>query len=210
MKTTNRATIVLSAAAAAAALACCQSASEKSTYSERSPAPMADPTPLRYEDSASVAVTADVEAIDYNKRLVTLRYPSGRVTTFTAGPQIQRLNEVKVGDQVTADYAVSLLAELRPPTAEEAANPISVVEVAGRSPQGTEPAAGMGRSIKVVTTVQAIDIDRMLVTLKGPMGDTTTVRARKQENIRKLHVGDTVVITYTEAAVVSAVTPINR
>jgi hypothetical protein len=65
MKTTKRATIVLSAAAAAAALACCPSASEKSTYTEeRAPAPMAAPAPLRYEDSASVAVTAVVEAID--------------------------------------------------------------------------------------------------------------------------------------------------
>jgi hypothetical protein len=45
----------------------------------------------------------------------------------------------------------------------------------------------------------------MLVTLKGPMGDTTTVRSRNQENIRKLHVGDTIVISYVENSVISLV-----
>jgi hypothetical protein len=37
------------------------------------------------------------------------------------------------------------------------------------------------------------------------MGDTTTVRARNPENIRKLSPGDTIVITYVEAMGMSLV-----
>ena len=62
----------------------------------------------------------------------------------------------------------------------------------------------------MVTTVEAVDVPSMLVKLRGPMGDTTTVRARKEENIRKLRIGDTIVITYTESASISAVTPVNQ
>ena len=41
------------------------------------------------------------------------------------------------------------------------------------------------------------------VTLKGPMGDMTKVRARKPENIKKLRVGDTIVINYVESTVIT-------
>jgi hypothetical protein len=158
--------------------------------------------PLTYADSASVAMNARVEAIDYTTRRITLRDTSGHSARYVVGPQVQRLNEVKVGDYVTANYSVSLQAELRPPTAEEAANPIMITEGLNRSPQGTDPAASAGRRVRVVTTVQAVDLGKMLVTLRGPMGDTTSVRARKAENIQKLHVGDTIVISYVESATI--------
>jgi hypothetical protein len=53
--------------------------------------------------------------------------------------------------------------------------------------------------------LKAVDLANMLVTLRGPMGDTTMVRARNPENIKKLHVGDTIIITYTEAVGISLV-----
>jgi hypothetical protein len=158
--------------------------------------------PLTYADSASVTMNARVEAIDYTTRRITLRDTSGHSATYLVGSQVQRLNEVKVGDYVTANYSVSLQAELRPPTSEEAANPIMITEGLNRSPQGTDPAASAGRRVRVVTTVQAVDLGKMLVTLRGPMGDTTSVRARKAENIQKLHVGDTIVISYVESATI--------
>ena len=43
----------------------------------------------------------------------------------------------------------------------------------------------------------------MLVTLRGPMDDLAVVKARKPENIKRLKVGDTVVITYSESVAVA-------
>jgi hypothetical protein len=201
----------LTLALAAGGLASCASDGDnRKAAATANPAQTAgvDTKPLSVEESATVALAAKVEAIDYTTRRVTLRHGSGRVSMFTAGPEIQRLNEVKAGDTVNAEYAVSILAELRPPTPEEAANPISGVGVSSSSPPGDAPSRGTGRSVKIVTTVQAIDVDKMLVTLKGPTGDTTTVRARKKENIQKLRVGDTIVITYVEATTISVVRPV--
>lgn len=45
-------------------------------------------------------MTAKVEAIDYEKRTVTLRGPEGNVKTFPVGQRVKNFNNVKVGDEV--------------------------------------------------------------------------------------------------------------
>lgn len=190
--------------AAAALLAAIMSGCDSNKKSESSAA-AAREKPITVSDSASVEVSARVKAIDYATRVVTLVDADGESLEFVAGPEIRRLNEVRVGDSVRAEYVVSLLAELRPPTAEEAANPIEVIAIKGRTPSGQTPAGGAGIATRIVTTVESVSVPNMRVTLKGPMGDTTTVRARNPENIRKLSIGDTIVITYTEAMGVSLV-----
>ncbi len=200
----------LGLAAAAGIIASCTSEGDKpAKTAEPAPAaqhtaPLSEP-PLTVERSAQARVTARVKTINYATREITLQDTSGHTESLIAGPQVQRLNEVHAGDDVAVDYVVSLVAELRPPTAEESASPISAVEVAGRSPKGSDPAAGVARGAKVVTTVEAVDLANMAVRLKGPLGDTMTVRARNAENVKKLHVGDTIVITYVEAMAVSLV-----
>ena len=75
--------------------------------------------PLSAERTILVTVTAKVEAIDQKKREVTLKGPLGNVVTFVVDERVKRLDEIKVGDEVTADYYVSLAGELRePPEAE--------------------------------------------------------------------------------------------
>lgn len=178
--------------------------SEKKAEKAQTPAPAAA-APLTVEESARGSVTATVKSIDYTTRRVVLEGEGGLVLDFVAGPDVKRLNEVKVGDKVQAEYLVSLLAELRPATAEEAAHPIEIVTLAGRASDQSEPGAGAAQATRVVTTVEAVDLGAMLVTLKGPLGDTMTVQARKAENVKKLHVGDTIVITYTRAIGVTLV-----
>jgi len=48
---------------------------------------------------------------------VTRKGPLGNQITFTVEQRVKRLNKIKVGDDVTADYYISLAAELRQPTA---------------------------------------------------------------------------------------------
>jgi Cu/Ag efflux protein CusF len=59
-------------------------------------------------------VTATVQTIDYNTRMVTLLAPNGNTRTLKVGPEAKRFNEVKVGDQVTitatASTAISVSA----------------------------------------------------------------------------------------------------
>jgi hypothetical protein len=159
--------------------------------------------PLTAEESILVTVTAKVQAIDYEKREVTLKGPLGNVVTFSADKRIQRLNEVKVGDEVTADYYVSLAGELRAPTEAEKQAPLEVLGETVRAPKGAQPAGGKLRGFKAVTTVEGLDLPTQTVTLKGPMGNSATIRAKDVENLKKLRLGDTIVVTYTEALAIS-------
>ena len=56
----------------------------------------------------TMQVTANVEAVDYQKRTITLRGPHGNVATYKVGDAVKRLNEVKMGDQVVLRVTDSL------------------------------------------------------------------------------------------------------
>jgi hypothetical protein len=159
--------------------------------------------PISREDAVLVSITATVEALDQATREVTLKGPLGNTVTFTVDKRVKRLAEVKVGDLVRADYYVSFAAEVRKPTPEEEKNPIVVLDAAGKAPAGTSPAAGGLRRFKVVTTIEGLDRPTRTVTVKGPMGRYLTARVADPSRLTQVRIGETVVITYTEALAIS-------
>lgn len=185
----------------ASMLVSCGSDAEKAETAQ--PVASEPAKPLTVERSVAGTVRAKVRAIDLATRKITLEDERGNVQSFTVGSQVQRLHEVLPGDYVETAYRATLTAELRPPTAEEAATPIAAVELGGRAEKPSDPAGTVALGVRVVTTVEAIDLPNMRVTLRGPMGDQVTVRARNPENVKKLRIGDTIVITYVEAVAVS-------
>src|SRR5689334_15434701 len=159
--------------------------------------------PMARQDSMLATIDASVESIDYKTREITLKGPLGNSVTFTVSPRVKRFNEIKVGDTVQADYYVSVAAELRKPTPEEAQHPLEVIAAGGKAPLSSEPGAAALRTFKVVTTVEGMDRSQRTVTVKGPRGRTLTAKVERPEVLSELHLGDTIVITYTEALAVS-------
>jgi len=150
-----------------------------------------------------VTVTASVEAIDYTNREVTLKGPLGNTVTFTVDQRVKRLNEVKVGDLIQADYYVSVAAEVRKPTEEEEKNPLVFLGAAGKAPPGTSPAAGGLRQFKVVTTIEGLDRPTQTITIKGPRGNYLTARVADPSRLTQVRIGEHIVVTYTEALAIS-------
>lgn len=163
----------------------------------------ASPKVLSAERSVVVSLTARVQAIDHAKRMVTLKGPQGNEVSFAVDERVKRLNEIQAGDDVTAEYYISVAGELRAPTEEERLNPMVRLEAGARAPKGTSPAGGALQAFRVVATIVALDQPSQSLTLQGPLGNSVVVRAEKPENFKKLHVGDTVVVFYTEALAVS-------
>jgi hypothetical protein len=159
------------------------------------------PPPSRSREQL-VSVVARVEAINPTTREVTLKGSGGNVVTFTVDKRVTRLDEVKVGDQVVADYYVSFVAELRAPTAEEKANPLTVLQQTAKAPAGTQPAAGVLHITKAVVTVEGLDRPTKTLTVSGK-GGMVTIEVEDVAALSKLHLGDTIVVTYTEALAVS-------
>ena len=58
-------------------------------------------------------ITATFDAIDYNKREVTLRGPGGDTRTIVVDPRVERLREVKVGDEVVVRHTEAVAVTVK-------------------------------------------------------------------------------------------------
>jgi hypothetical protein len=160
-------------------------------------------TPMGRTEAMRATLSAEVTAVNLATREVTLKGPEGNEVTLTAGNAVKRLDEVKVGDYVRVDYLVSVVAELRKPTPEEAEHPLVIMDAAGRAPADSAPAGGVGRRFKVVTTIEALNRPEQTITVKGPLGHYLTARVADPDRLTKVHIGETIVIVYTEALALS-------
>jgi hypothetical protein len=159
--------------------------------------------PMGRVETMRATMSAEVTAINLATREVTLKSPEGDEVTLVAGDAVKRLDEVKVGDFVHADYFVSVAAEVRKPTADEAKHPLVIMSVAGRAPSDEAPAGGVARRFKVVTTIEALDRRNETVTVKGPMGNYLTARVADPSRLTKVRIGETIVIVFTEGLALS-------
>jgi hypothetical protein len=62
----------------------------------------------------TVRVSGRVERIDHQSRMVAIRGPQGKVREFTVSDEVQRLDQVEVGDLVQIVYAEALALEMIP------------------------------------------------------------------------------------------------
>jgi hypothetical protein len=203
--------LVCSAALLGAALASCGGSKQTSdTASTSTPAPQAaapaDTTkaapaaeaPLARGKAASVKVTLSVESVDQEKRLITLKGPQGNVGVYEVGPEVKRLAEIKAGDKIHAQYEVAAVAELREPTAEEKSSPLVEVTTDAKGEPEAPPAAGMGRAVKAVTTIDAMDKTAQTLTVKDPVEGLVTVHVEDPAVFDKLKIGQTIIVTFAE------------
>lgn len=155
------------------------------------------------EDITEEIVAAEILEIDLETREVTLGYPGGYEEVLIAGDEVKRLDEFEVGDYVVVQHVTALGLELRAPTAEELAEPLLVVGGAAAADDTEAPAGALGTMIRAVCTVEVLDRLHGTGTVMGPNGNLLTIRAEDPENLTKVRIGDTVVVTYTEAVVMS-------
>lgn len=154
---------------------------------------------LNVERANVVSMAATVEKIDLQKRMVTLRNSEGTVRTFRVGKEAVNLPQVRVGDKVMLDYIESLAVRMAKPGEVRD----EVKGVIGRAKPGDKP--GYVEEIETTVTATILDLDKVkeTATLKGPDGDIVVVKVQDPANFDKVKVGDTIVITYTEALAIA-------
>ena len=155
--------------------------------------------------SGARAIVAEVEgeviAVDMETREVVVRGPAGNFVTLTAREDGVDLSKIVPRDTIIADYVASVEAEVRAPTEE--ANPWVVLGEMGRTADESEmTAAGAARLIRAVCTIEAMDRNGnvMIKDARGRMHTVGGVEMSKLDNVR---LGDTVVVVFTEALVLS-------
>jgi hypothetical protein len=143
-----------------------------------------------------VKVTATVEAIDLANRVVTLKGPKGNVFDLKVGEQAKNLPQVKVGDQVVAQYYESIVVQLAKPGVPAGT---TASQAAGSAKTGEMPGGAVASRVTVTATIMDISPKKTYVTLKGPGGKTMDVKVKDPKNLEGVKAGDQLEITYIEA-----------
>ena len=144
-----------------------------------------------------VVITATVDAVDKDKRTVTLKGPQGRTVTLKAGPDAKNFDQIKVGDKVKGKFLDSIALFVRKSGAPPDAAEIQAVSV---SPRGQKPMAMAVDTVEITAKVEKIDYKTRLVTLKGPDGQMKTIKVDPRvKKLGQVKVGDDIVLRHTEA-----------
>jgi len=152
--------------------------------------------------SQTLHETATIQAIDQTSRAVTLRFKDGDEETFTAGPEIKRFNEFKVGDSVDMTYVASIVVQVQKPGASSA--PAGTTgEAAITRGRGPNPSGTMSAQVKMTVTVKSVDPAVPSITVVTDDGRTVTRKIEDKKNLEGVKPGDKLDITYTEAVLMS-------
>jgi hypothetical protein len=167
------------------------------------------PEPISREEK--MELTATVEAIDHQNRMVSLRGPEGRRATVYASPEVHNFDQIKVGDVVAVSFYAAIGAEVTTP--DKATQGVQHDSATIRAAKGERPGAAVAQT--VTTTVEIDSVDTSMNTVTFRRRDDGLVRVLPIEDpkarafIKELKRGDLVQVTYMEAVAVS-VRPVDR
>jgi Cu/Ag efflux protein CusF len=150
--------------------------------------------------ASEITVTATVEKVDVEERLVTLKAPDGALETIRVGDQVRNLAQMKRGDEVIATYYQSVAFEVVKPGEKKLG--ATQQEGLGRAELGDKPGAVAARVVTIVADVGKLDRKSQQAVLSGPEGKAMTVNIEDPGVFDRVKVGDRVEITLTEAVAI--------
>jgi Cu/Ag efflux protein CusF len=149
--------------------------------------------------------TATVKKIDQRTRKVTLQLSDGSTRTIKVGQEVRNLPQVKAGDVVSISYYESIVYEVRRPGTAQPG--VAVAQNVVRALPGERPGAGAAQVTTVTATIEAIDRKAGTVTLKGPDGESATIKPQDATVLDRVAVGEMVEFTLTEALAIAVEPP---
>jgi hypothetical protein len=144
----------------------------------------------------TVKASAVVTAIDKASRTVTLKTAKGEQFDVVAGEQVRNFDQIKVGDEVAAQYVRALTLELK-----KAGGALGRSDTAGavRAKAGDTPGAAVGRQVTVTAKVVDVNPGAKTISLEGPKGNVVVLDVKNPDQFKVVNKGDNVEAVYTEA-----------
>ena len=134
---------------------------------------------------------------------MTLKTESGREVSFTAPPEARNLDQLKVGDKVNATVNSQMIIAVGE-GGEAGARTAGAVM---RAPEGAKPGAIVAQAFELVAKVTKIDTETRKATLEFADGSTRVVPVRKDVDLSKYKVGDSVTIRVMQQLALIAQAP---
>ncbi len=148
---------------------------------------------------AAIQVEAMVVAVDAETREISLQVPQGGIVTMTAGPEMQRFDEIAVGDKVVASYLQSLAGDVREPTAEELAEPWVELDAAAVAELDMDPGVAGMRVIRAVCTIEGMNRVARTVMIEDPRGKFHVIADVDPARMEGVTLGTQIIMVYSEA-----------
>jgi hypothetical protein len=175
-------------------------------------APQASTIQNAVPQSEEVTLQAKIKHINTATREIVLENASGDKVTVTAGPLV-RLNLLKVGDTVNAQYYRSVAFLVSGPTGGNG-TPVSNDQIAATVARPASAPGGVAIAVtKISGTVVGIDLASNTINVVNPTGGRVytldVTDPNRQAMLSTLNVGDTVTAVVSQTLAVS-VTPATK
>jgi hypothetical protein len=144
-------------------------------------------------DETEAVVT--VTKVDKQARKVTFRGPKGGVATLTVPKEAQNLDQVKPGQQYKLKYVEAVAVAITKGGKPAAA----AAEEVKLAPKGAKPGGAIVRTVHLSGVVDAIDYTNRYVAVRGPKGNTVSLKVAADVPLEQLSAGDRISVTHTEA-----------
>ncbi|HPE72992.1 MAG TPA: hypothetical protein PK018_12620 [Candidatus Competibacter sp.] len=152
-------------------------------------------------DSDTLTMTATVKKVDLKNRMVTLKQKGGQPFTIHVGEEARNLPQVRVGDQVVMKYTEAMAVRISRDTTGGITSRKETLS-GDRAALGQKPAGSVRNTVETIANVLAIDRQTRKITFQGPLS-TLIVKAPADVDIKRLDVGDQVMLTYVEELAIS-------
>ncbi|NEV62189.1 copper-binding protein [Thiorhodococcus minor] len=159
------------------------------------PIAQAETTPVAGA-AVSSELSGKVAVVNQEKRMLTIETAEGRFEVVHVPDEVQRLDEIKIGDQLTITETTLILVELRK-GADAGTMGVQQDSSITREP-GDKPAGMMVDSVTVTGVVQAIDRDAGRVTIMAPE-ETMTFEVQDPAVLADVETDDSVSASYIRA-----------
>lgn len=142
-----------------------------------------------------ISVTATVEAIDQERRTVTLKGADSKTVTLGISKKVRKFGELRKGDLVSAEYLDAVAVIVRRPDGISPPGYTGDVTVA---PQGKESDGLPVDTVESLGTVEAIDHVQRSITVRRSDGTLQRYKVdRRVKKLRDILKGDTVYVRVT-------------
>jgi hypothetical protein len=167
---------------------------------------LATPTPTSQEhlvgvgSATVITIHGKIVTVNRSKKLVTLEGPRGKlVTLHVYNPY--NLAAAKAGEPFVAKFYEIVTVRKKLPG--ESIPVASVAEGIVSAMPWQVPGAVAAIRQEIVVTIDAIDLDRETVAVKGPEGSVETITVANPANLKYLKVGDQIVLTLSNVVAIA-------
>jgi hypothetical protein len=141
-------------------------------------------------------ISGTVVAVNADKRLMTVRTPDGEFQVIHVPPEVSRLDQVKINDELTIAYVAAVAVDLQKGTGSEPPAAVVTREI-DREP-GRKPEGSIVDTVTLTGKVTALNRAASTVTVKGPE-ESVTLTVDEPDLLEGVSVGDSVTATFVRA-----------